>query len=395
MILFWRVRYLDSRDKTFKDRDLYLETTTLSPARKAAVELCHELHNFKPDRKMLKYREHFVEKDYSTNEVAKLAELDGYGGVSFRSDYFEDETGKEITRNQIAAVLSGNPNVVSLHSGASQDDVGYILSEPKPIEIGKLTISAGDLESLAYFVRDLNELEGSALFAEGPGQLKGVMDAESSYHSAVSGEEISSVVTTFRRLYIEGEPHNFMKSVELFARVVGDYPLVKWVEGVANEHFAKRSMKPDFVPLIGHENWTFTRKRLIDVFIYTKYAHQPDERRTKQYAECLKQVGGSEQVLTWLFVCTVWHAVIDMLNAGRVIRKVYQAYCRQHGLAPKILDSVSKENPGIGTLEKKQQARQRLTTKKIEELAKALWEENGRPKGGFEQFLEQARKELD
>jgi hypothetical protein len=127
MILFWRVRYLGSRDKRFKDRDLYLVTTTLPSAEKAGVELCHELHNFKPDRSMLKYRDLFVEKNYSVEKAARLADVDGYGGVSFRSDYFEDETGKEITHNQIADILSGNPTAdatngalkVFLHSMAN------------------------------------------------------------------------------------------------------------------------------------------------------------------------------------------------------------------------------------------------------------------------------------
>jgi hypothetical protein len=27
MLLFWRIRYLDTRDKAFKDRDLWLDTT--------------------------------------------------------------------------------------------------------------------------------------------------------------------------------------------------------------------------------------------------------------------------------------------------------------------------------------------------------------------------------
>lgn len=120
MILFWRVRYLDCHDKTFKNRDLYLDTITLPIATKAAVELCHELHYLKSGCDMLKYRELFAEKDYSIEEVAKLAETDGYGGVSFRTDYFEDENGNEITNNQIAAILSGPQGTWSLRNRVPQ-----------------------------------------------------------------------------------------------------------------------------------------------------------------------------------------------------------------------------------------------------------------------------------
>ena len=38
MLLFWRIKYLDSRDRQFKDRDLTLDTTTLDAVDRAAIE---------------------------------------------------------------------------------------------------------------------------------------------------------------------------------------------------------------------------------------------------------------------------------------------------------------------------------------------------------------------
>lgn len=62
MILFWRIRYHDSADKQFKDRDLWLDTSTLAPALRAAVEVCSELRDTGGGRTMLKYRHLFEDE---------------------------------------------------------------------------------------------------------------------------------------------------------------------------------------------------------------------------------------------------------------------------------------------------------------------------------------------
>src|SRR5688572_26024005 len=42
MILFWRIRYLDTHDQEFKDRDLWLDTDDLDSLTRAAVEATKE-----------------------------------------------------------------------------------------------------------------------------------------------------------------------------------------------------------------------------------------------------------------------------------------------------------------------------------------------------------------
>ena len=53
MILFWRIRYLDTHEKQFKDRDLWLDTGTLDDTTKVAVELACELKDIGHRRDML------------------------------------------------------------------------------------------------------------------------------------------------------------------------------------------------------------------------------------------------------------------------------------------------------------------------------------------------------
>jgi hypothetical protein len=44
MLLFWRIRYFDSRDRQFKDRDLWLVTEELDPVKRSAIEAVHALN---------------------------------------------------------------------------------------------------------------------------------------------------------------------------------------------------------------------------------------------------------------------------------------------------------------------------------------------------------------
>src|SRR5687767_10875247 len=114
MLLLWRIRYFDTRDRQFKDRDLSLDTNTLDPITAAAVEACHEASQSHGRREMLRYRHLFVEGDWSHRE--------GYDCVSCFGiiEYFEDENGRELDRQQLATALTGNAGAILLPSGAKQ-----------------------------------------------------------------------------------------------------------------------------------------------------------------------------------------------------------------------------------------------------------------------------------
>ena len=286
MLLFWRIRYLDTRDKQFKNRDLWLETDTLDPITKAAVEATHDLEDPGRGRGMLRYKHLFGEEDYSAAHLNELcARHGGMKGV-FIHDYFEDENGKELTNKEMAVVVSGNPDAVMFPAGAKQYDIDYVLAEKRAIPIDQISLSADALNVLGYFTRDLREMLASAFYKDGPGKIVGSPGSEPVLQTAVTDEEIRSFVTIFRRLYMEKEPANFLRAVEVFTDAIDGYPLANWIRGIAGEYEAELDSQPDFVPFLGRRNCPFTRKRLIDVFLYTQYAHQPDERRAREFQEC-------------------------------------------------------------------------------------------------------------
>ena len=394
MLLFWRVRYLDTREKQFRDRDLWLETDTLDDVTKAAVELAYELKDIKHRREMLRYRHLFRKKNSAEDESNSLCQQHIAVGTVFIHDYFEDETGNELSNKRMAAILTNNPDAIMLPAGAKQYDIDYILADKRPIPIDQISLSQDQLKVLGYFTRDLREMLASAFYKDGPGRLTSSGGNAPSLSTAVSDEEIRSFVTIFRRLYMEKEPANFIKAVAVFEEVVRGYRLSNWVKGVAGEYEAELELKPNFVPFLGQGKFTFTRKRLIDVFLYTQYAHQPDANRSRQFQECLSVVGNSRPSLTWLFLTELYACSLHIRNAGVIIADFYDRYCQYHKISSDVLVSMANDNPGIGMLEKKEAREARIFRKKTEELAKNFWISKGRPDGGPKQFIKQASEQL-
>lgn len=400
MLLFWKIRYLDRTDKQFKDRYRYLKTESLDPAIRAAVELVAETKSSKTEREILKFKHLFAEgtlEDVSLNPP----DWDKFVGVG-PTEYFENETGKEITDNEIAQILTGSPTAFAVPRGAKQHDIDFMLAEPTPMPLAEVSLSSEEVRLLGYFVRDLREMQNSAFMKDGPGKLNsssGPMLSPAGnpvLETAVSDDEIRSFVTIFRRLYMTGphDPASFVKVVPIFVRALGDHRYSKWIEGTAKEYQQHLDSVPDTRPFVPLGTCTFTTKRLIDVFLYTQYAHQPNAARQRQFEKCLAELHGKHAVLTWMFLCEMWALSLEIGKAGRVITGWFQRYCDHHGVSPDVLNSLSDHHSGLGVGEKEQDRRARLFQEKAEQLATELWEKAGRPNGGLSQYLALARQQL-
>jgi len=393
MLLFWRIRYLDTHDREFKDRDLWLETDDLDAATRVTVELCHELGGPWGSRDMLRHRHLFQEREYSGEELNDLVARSGGMSSVAIPDYFEDENGEELTRQQLGQALTGDPDTVMLPAGMKQHDIDFMFAPKPAVDIRKIQVAKPDLDALTYFSRDFCELKVSNFLVEGPGTLSLAQGIESEVDTAVSDDEIRSFVTIFRRLYMAREPGNFAKAADVFSRVLLPHSVAKWVQGVVGEYEKALTSTPDLVPFAQTGGATFTRKRLIDAFIYTQYAHQGDERRERHYAECLAQVKGKRGVLFWLFLKCIWECARHIHNAGLQIASFTEQYCRRHGITPSAVGPAA-EYVGMGQLEKQGDREARIFAEKVDELAAALWEEAGQPVGGPIQFVDEARRLL-
>lgn len=398
MILFLSFRYLDRADKQFKDRDLFLNTKSLDPVLRAAVELLAENNSPKSQREILKYRHLFstVSPPRPTNHT----EPEKYMSVG-PTEYYEDETGKEISGDELAQILTGNPTARIIPPGAAQHDIDFMFSEPKPLPLDQVSLTVEEVQLLGYFVRDLQELKKSIFMKEGAGSLKSIgiprltVDSELTLETAVTDDEIRSFVTIFRRLYMTGhhDPASLDKIVPMFTKALGDHPYSKWVDG-AFKHFQLHLESVPETPFIPNGTCTFTTKRLIDVFLYTQYAHQPDAKRERQFKKCLDELYGKRAVLTWMFLAELWRLSFEIVAIGKVIAWWFKQYCDHHKVELNVLDSLRVYHEGLGAVEKKKDRAARLLQEKVDQLATELWEQAGRPAVGRSQYVEIARHQL-
>ena len=399
MLILWRIRYLDRGEKTFKNRDLYLNTAILPPVRRAAIELLAESKGSQTEREFLKFKSLFSEVRPTDLGAGRANYAGGMRSFSLLN-YYEDEDGNEITLAEIGRILTGDPSTVLVASGAKQHDLDFMFAEKPQVPIAEVTLTAYEIRLFGYFVRDFRELQESAFMQEGAGTLSSggtlpiLANDDDHFSTAVSDDEIRSFMTIFRRLYMEKEPANFLKTVDLFEKTLDSHPLGKWVKAVAGEYESHLQEVPDLCQSRTDMIVTFSVKRLIDVFLYTQYAHQPDERRQRQFLECLQQVVGRRNFLTWQFLTEVWTCGLEIGNAGRVITGWFKQYCDHHGVTPDVLNSLRTEHTGLGTAEKEEVRKARLFREKVEELEVELWKQANRPEGGPVQFRLLAQKQL-
>jgi len=393
MKLFWKIRYLDRADKQFKDRCLYLNTKRLEPVERAAVELVVQNGSSNAKREILKYRNLFTE-DQTEAGYGDMADHD-FGKGFCLPDYFEDETGKELTADEMAQIMTGSPTARMIPSGARQHDIDFMIAEKTPIPLAEVSLTPDEIRLLGYFVRDLKEMLNSAFMKDGPGTLttSGVVPTLT---TAVTDDEIRSFVTIFRRLYMTGhhDPASFVKVLPIFVNALANHPYAKWIAGMGKEYQNNLDGVPDVRPFVQAGSCTFTTKRLIDVFLYTQYAHQPNEERQRQFEACLAELHGKRAVLTWMFLTEMWKCALDIGNAGRQIAWWFEHWCRHHKVSPDVLNSLRDDHAGLGAGEKEADKQQRLFREKFEQLAADLWEQAGRPTGGPSQFLAAASAQL-
>lgn len=391
MLLIWKIRYLDRPSREMQDRELWLDTSTLDPVTRAAVELSKELDGHDHEKRVARFRSLFQEKIYTQNEVTAI--FDSYGKMDCFSipDYFENETGEKISKYSILSALRPEHAENKKSSVTEEENKHPYRAREGGFNMADVTLNQSQIASLGYFTRDLRELIFSEFVKEGPGKFV-VKGSESYVQTSTTSDEIKSFITTFRRLYMTGEPGSFVKAVDVFSSIpnAASSGLATWL----SETYKNELEKPVEGLQAENSSLPITKKLLIDAFIYTQYAHQPDNRRTKQFNRCLQAVEGNSSRLVWLFLTTVWQMTFPIRNAGKEIVSFYEKYIQLNEESDNIVVSVVDNNPGIGSLEKKSAREDRLFREKAEDISIELWKEKGRPRQGHAVYFEEACRSL-
>ena len=259
MLLFWKIRFLDTRDRQFKDRSLWLDTDQLDPVAKAAVEATYDLKISGRDREMLRFRALFGENRPGASSPESAP---SFGGGFCLPDYFEDENCEELSLQRMAVALTGNPNAVMFPPGTPKGYIEFCMAEKPDIDLDQLTVSENDLFALGCFSRDIKELQATALWHEGPGSLSGCGNDNWRLRTAVNDEEVRSFVTIFRRLYMASEPGNFVKAATVFSECLVSHPVAKWMKCNLDDYQAGLETPPGFALPNMHAELSFTGSSL-------------------------------------------------------------------------------------------------------------------------------------
>lgn len=393
MLLSWKIRCLNRKSRQFYDRLLRLDTESLDATKRVVIELAIEADGKYRDSIIVRSRHLFTEAE-SLLATIDNASIKSFLSVSI-SGYFEDELGARLSGNDIARILSGSETAILLPSGTSAHDIELRLTEPIPLPAVDVLLEGNTVDDLGYFTRELREMRRSAFLSSSPARLNYggtiVPGTGPKLQTYASDEEIRSFVTIFRRLYMENERGNFVKAVNVFTRAVRGHPYEKWATSEKKAFLRRLGDSPKETWFIGVESVSFSVKQLLEGFIYSQYAHQPNRSIEENYQRMLIEVGGNRDVLMCLFLSELASCSRVYLRLGRLVEQWFEYYCKTHNVWPASLSSPSEYHEGIGAAEKEDARFERLIEEKAIDLAIHLCQQAGSPISDFRTFLEKAR----
>jgi hypothetical protein len=379
MQICWKIRGFNREAKDFFDLYLYTDTDTLKPVDRHRVEHCVD-ENSPNHRNLLKHRALFRD-DPPIRDSFKLGRVHKCVGID---DYLEDEHGKEISVTEAARIQTGNENIVAFPPGYRPHDIRLALSPNSIIPdnpLDHLKLNQEDVDTLALFVRDAKELTCSPFYKTCPILHSG---QRGEWIESISVEFIRSFVTVFRRLYMEKEQGNYLKACKVYSKHFLNKRLTDWIDVEKELYETYLSAAASFGGL--SPTYSFTNKRLIDAFIYTKFAHQPSVERDKQFKDCLREVGNQAK-LEWIFYMTLRHVATSFRNALNFIDNELNAYLKLGGMRPSLDCVPFTDESGRGWQLTEEERQTRAVKERADKLGDELWREAGSPRDELHSYI--------
>jgi hypothetical protein len=388
MITQWSVQCFSRADKTFFNKQLALDTASLDPITRSRVEMCLE-DRTSQEREILKYRHLFTEGRLSLagNEVRH----DAYHSFGIL-DYIEDEDGKEITRTECARIQSGNDNVVAIPRGFRPHDIElYFLSHNSPVPDkpeDRIHLSQADIDTLAYFIKDVAELKENAFYSTSP-----VLHAVAGVYtiSTLPVEHIVSFLTIFRRLYMTKERGNYNNACAVYARHYLNKRLTNWV--TAERRLYNKFLAAKTKVIFANGEKSFTNRVLIDTMLTMRFAHQPKDDLRQQYEICLREAGDLLR-LEFMFYRVIQEAAFYYTRAYGFISNELDWYLKRTGRSPTFDFAPYRNEMGRGEQLTAEERREESLRRHAEKAGRELWEQAGCPEGQLKRFIREAEERL-
>jgi hypothetical protein len=338
---------------------------------------------------LLEYRPLFQEQLASATDAWKPDDDLTYPRLVGVDDYFEDETGKEIRLSEIIRVVTGNPNLIVIPPGMRAHDVKlYYLTDNTPLPpnaLDQIRLSQEEVDALAYFLHDSTELKAERFFSNPPS-----LHAQGSHQwlESIPVENIRSFVVVFRRMYMDGEPGNYVKTCNVYVRNFLNKRLTDWVseEKQLYEQFlaTSASMFPGMEPL-----WSFSTKRLIDVFLYTRFVHQPKEDRIKHFTRCLQEVGNPDR-MEFAFYNAMRQVASYYVRLHWIVSNELPCYLNHTGARPSFDGPPLVNEGGRGSSLTKEEREAQQLYERARTLGYELWTVAGMKDGELPGYVEKA-----
>lgn len=396
MILLWKIRYLDTNDRKLKDRNLYIDTKKLEPELKHSVKFAVECQEILGDDwAILPFRKYFQEIN-EDNENSIFNNCTSWKTVG-PCNYHENENGNPISPQQLFRLKLGKPNAIAIPQGfkyvvfpdgISREDsakfnVGYLF----PISKNDINLSQEQIKIFQVFSKSMIDLTNTTMYNNPSPFSLTSCQGQSKFSMSVSTDDFSSYVTCFRKLYMEKEPANFVKTCNvLLIPGVLNHPVRENIlaSKKASEQFKNLLItditKYDPQELL-HNKCTMKVFELINCMLYTKFIHQPDEKNKSLYQKCLDSAYGNPGVVQFLFC--------------RSLQKLISNYVWVAQFVNTSLDlhrSSQNADDGIVYQERPEDRIKMVLSEKIDDLSEELWIDAGRPSCGQSKYRREAKK---
>jgi len=388
MVIFWKIRCFHMLKKCYFDRHLRLHTNSLDTATKYRIEYCMDNRSTR-NRNILDFR-HLFETEEEPSSIGE-EERDTIEVFSI-PEYFEDENSNRITSTDIARIATGNDKMVAFSGQYKAHDIRYILAKEPPLsakDLDGISLSQDAIDTLSYYVRDATELSDSALITKPPSLVSKGCEVRV---ETIAVEHIRSFVMVFRRLYMTGEKGCYIKACKVFCSNFPNKRSADWIEADKQEYEEFLNQNAGILER-SKPNYSFSNKRLVDVFLYTRFAHQPQPSRISQYEKCLAEVGELAR-LEWMFYSVTHSISCYYLNAARMIRGVLATYLEHTGQLASVDVSPFANVDGRGTQQTREEENQSRLGVFAIQMGEELWKEAGSPEGERENYIERSQETL-
>jgi hypothetical protein len=279
----------------------------------------------KSDKRMFKFRHMFVEK--SLEEIEKLTSGEHfrvYNHVNLNREYYEDETGREISMREMMQIATGNNNIIPF------DAENIVQLGPCPI-YARETWTADKANTIFNFIQVVRLIWNSSWARKKTSITTHFNNKEQAKITCdfPEVESMCAVLTLFRQLYA-CEDLLMKKTCEIYMEHSSNTIKKQWVDHCLKNFEQRLNRNPDFIPLQG-----CTVKQLFNAFLYgTGLVHSPKDRNRNNRNRLSGLVGQhSREKVIMAVNDSFWMALEYAVDVFHVIKQDYEYWTKKEGCA--------------------------------------------------------------